>query len=200
MTSEKKVLKGYIKTINAIWFVLIAFAVGFSGGVVYTIYQNSPQGQAVEHTEADHMSPQQEQMLKALLERIETNPDDVEALTRLAHLYFDTGHANQAIETYEKSLSLDPARPDVWTDLGVMYRRTGKPRKAIEAFDRAIALDNTHEIALFNKGVVMMHDLQDQEGALAAWQALVLINPQWQAPGGQPIKLLVEELEKQNPS
>ena len=86
------------------------------------------------------------------------------AWSQLGHLYFDTGQLAPAIEAYRSSLGLDSRQPDVWTDLGVMYRRNGEPQKAIECFDQALNINQHHEIALFNKGVVLMHDLERQQG------------------------------------
>jgi tetratricopeptide (TPR) repeat protein len=76
-----------------------------------------------------------------------------------------------------------------------MYRRTGQPRKAIESFDKAAKIDPKHETALFNKGIVFMHDLNDLDGAIQAWQELVKRNPAATSPTGQPVKDLVEKLK-----
>ena len=40
-----------------------------------------------------------------------------------------------------------------------------------------------------------MHDLNDLEGAIDAWEALVKRNPAATSPTGQPIKDLVEKLK-----
>jgi tetratricopeptide (TPR) repeat protein len=90
---------------------------------------------------------------------------------------------------------LNPNNADVTTDLGVMYRRTGQPQKAIEAFDKAAKIDPGHETALFNKGIVLMHDLNDLERAVKAWEELVKRNPAATSPTGQPVKNLVEKLK-----
>ena len=142
------------------------------------------------------MTQEQSQTLAALLQVTKTTPDNVNAWTQLGHLYFDSGQHQKAIEAYEKSLELDAKRPDVWTDLGVMYRRAGDPKKAIEKFDRALSINPQHEIARFNTGVVLMHDLNDVDGALRAWEELLQINPLAQTPGGQPVQTMVDQLKK----
>lgn len=78
----------------------------------------------------------------------------------------------KAISAYTKSLELHPENPDVWTDLGVMYRRSDQPVEAIKAFDKAIGIDPKHEASHLNKGIVLMHDLYDREGAIQVWEAL----------------------------
>ena len=72
--------------------------------------------------------------------------------------------------------------------MGVMYRRSGKPRQAIEAFDKAIEVDPSHEISRLNKGIVLMHDLDDIQGAIKVWEELVKVNPSAKTSTGQLIK------------
>jgi len=124
------------------------------------------------------------------------NPDDAAAWTSLGNLYFDTGNYQKAIAAYTKSLALKPNDANVVTDLGIMYRRSGQPNKAIEEFDKAAKIDPKHETALFNKGIVLMHDLNDLDGAIQAWQELLKRNPAATSPSGQPVKDLVERMKE----
>jgi tetratricopeptide (TPR) repeat protein len=80
-----------------------------------------------------------------------------------------------------------------------MYRRTGDPKKAIQSFEKALSINQQHEVALFNLGVVQMHDLKDAKAALASWEQLVKINPQAKTPSGQLVKSMLAELKKNNP-
>jgi tetratricopeptide (TPR) repeat protein len=77
-----------------------------------------------------------------------------------------------------------------------MYRRAGKPEEAIKAFDRAIAIDPKHEVSRFNKGIVLLHDLNDRGGAIEAWEKLLEINPAATAPNGQPLRELVNRFKQ----
>jgi tetratricopeptide (TPR) repeat protein len=77
-----------------------------------------------------------------------------------------------------------------------MYRRTGQPQKAIEAFDKAAKIDPRQETALYDKGIVLMHDLNDIPGAIKAWEELIKRNPAATSPSGQPVKNLVKTLKR----
>jgi tetratricopeptide (TPR) repeat protein len=77
-----------------------------------------------------------------------------------------------------------------------MYRRTGNSKEAIKAFDRAIELDPGHETSRFNKGIVLIKDMGDPEGALKAWEDLLRINPSAKAPNGQPVMKLVQRIKE----
>ena len=81
--------------------------------------------------------------------------------------------------------------------MGVMYRRADKPEEAIKAFDQAIAADPKHEVSRMNKGIVMLHDLNDFNGAIQAWEGLLEVNPIAMAPNGVSIDQMVTKLKKQ---
>lgn len=113
----------------------------------------------------------------------------------LGNLYFDTGQSAKAVAAYEKSLEKAPDNPDVLTDLGIMYRELKEFQKAVECFRKAAQLNPKHTNALFNEGVVLAYDLSDKEGARAAWQKLIEIQPDAHSPTGQPVKTMMEALQ-----
>ena len=202
MPTSPQVTKGYVKTENMILSMLICLAAGFVIGVVFSAYRASPAPDDAGNPSVASvpLTRQQQDTLNALIRATQTTPNSVNAWMQLGHFYFDNNRPAQAIEAYEKSLALDDKRPDVWTDLGVMYRRIGNPDQAIACFDKALKINPRHEIALFNKGVVLMHDKNDPKAALANWEQLLQINPQAKTPNGQPVKTMVEELRKNLPS
>jgi cytochrome c-type biogenesis protein CcmH/NrfG len=211
MPQNTKNLKGYVKTSNMYLSILMALSVGFLGGVLFSAYRTTvsapmtsgmqpPAGMAAPGPRADvPLTKDQAQTLAALEKATQATPENVQAWTQLGHFYFDTGKNAKAIEAYEKSLAIDDSRPDVWTDLGVMYRRVDKPKKAIESFDHALSINDRYEVAMFNKGVVFMHDLNDAKAALSSWEKLVQTNPNAKAPNGQLVSALVSELKKKTP-
>ena len=142
------------------------------------------------------LDSQQLATLDALIKQTRDNPNDSQAWIQMGHFYFDAGDHEKAIKSYETALEINDTEPDVWTDLGVMYRRSNKPQKAVDCFDRALALNPDHEIALFNKGIVLMHDLQNTQEALESWKKLIQINPNAQTPSGLLVKEMVTELMK----
>ena len=124
------------------------------------------------------------------------NPGDIAGWIELGNLCFDANLPEKAISAYEKALALNPDNADVWTDLGVMYRKSGKFDKAIQCFDKAIGIDPKHEIARFNKGIVLMHNLNDPKGAIQAWEELLAVNPLAMAPNGQSIDEMLKKLKQ----
>jgi cytochrome c-type biogenesis protein CcmH/NrfG len=201
-SSAKK--RGYVKTENLILSILIALAVGFVGGVCFGIYRSPsmsppagvsggmpPQAQQQPGGPMP-LTPQKRAEIEGLKSMAQKAPDNPEAWIQLGHIYFDTGQSTEAIEAYEKALAITPNNANVLTDLGVMYRRNKQPKRAIESFDKAIQVDSRHEIARFNKGIVLLHDLNDTEGALATFRELVDLNPNAQAPNGLSVRELIQ--------
>lgn len=181
--------------------LLITALVAFLGGVFIGAYLFGPG--VSEKTSLPPQQPAQIQSfpaeqhgrILALEKQATLNPESVEIWTQLGNLYFDSNNFVKAIRAYQKSLELDPNNANVWTDMGVMYRRSGQPTEAIKAFDRAIEIDPSHETSRFNKGVVLMHDLNDSKNAIRAWEELHKVNPFYRAPSGEPLKQMIADLK-----
>lgn len=191
--------KQYVSKQTLMTSVVVALMVGFFGGLVFGIYKTSstlPTAQSGGMPGDDGRA----QMLPALEDKVRQDPNDAAAWIQLGHLNFDRNAVPEAIEAYEKALALQPDNAPVHTDLGIMYRRAKRPEEAIREFDRAIAIDPKLENARFNKGIVMLHDLDDRAGAIQAWEELLKINPVAMAPNGQSVdELIMHYREHENP-
>lgn len=172
------------------------------GGVVSSIF-NSPSGsrqysgsQSIGQPSQD--TQQQANRILALEQKVAANPDNVKNWIELGNEYFDTDDYTKAINAYNKSLELSPNDPNVLTDLGIMHQRIGQPEKAIEMFEKAAAVNPSHEESRFNKGVVLLYDLKDKEGTIAAWEDLLKVNPEAIAPNnGQPISEIITNMKEE---
>jgi len=196
--NQKQGSAGFIKNETVMFIGLACLFVGFLLGIAFSAFK-TPTGDYKIKTngQKERISADQSRQIINLEVEVQKNPENVEAWTKLGHLYFDTDQPEKAINAYNKSLALSPGNPDVITDLGVMYRRAGKPDMAIASFDKAIAINAKHDTARFNKGVVLIYDLNDKAGGLAAWQELVAINPMATAPNGQMVSEVIKEIQQQ---
>lgn len=180
----------YVSKQTLMTSVVVALMVGFFGGLVFGIYKTSS-GLPTAQPGSMPANDGRAQMLQALTDKVRQDSNDVAAWIQLGHLNFDRNAVPEAIEAYEKALALQPENAPVRTDLGIMYRRANRPEEAIRAFDRAIASDPKLENARFNKGIVLLHDLNDKAGAIQAWEELLKINPVAMAPNGQSVDELI---------
>lgn len=200
---------GYIKKQTLIFAVLISLCIGFFGGTLYSSFKLAPensvkgQGKTAGQKGDPHGHPDLSMELSAKIAELEqylkNDPEDGAAWTKLGDLFYDSDQPQNAIDAYEKSLVIEPERAGVITDLGTMYRRNNEPEKAIEAFDKAIAVDPSFETARFNKGVVLLHDLNDLEGCIKEWEVLVGMNPMAVAPNGDSVDSIIQKLKNRKP-
>ncbi len=204
MATPKKAETVYVKQQTLVWVAFLTLVVGFFAGVGLTIYKTgsatmpgvqTPGFQGSGAPSAG-LSPGKAQMLAALEKEAVSKPNDVSTWTQLGNLYYDSNQVDKAIAAYKKSLAIDGSNADVWTDLGVMYHRKGQPRKAITAFDKALSIDPKHEATLFNKGIVEMHDLNDEAGALKTWGELIKIDPNFATPDGQLLANMISAFKQ----
>ena len=192
----------YVKKENVYLACLLSLAVGFLGGVMLGIYKTGPSGLSptAAPVQQTNIPPSNAELLNeiAMLEReVAANPSNVDAWIGLGNNYFDTQQYEKSIQAYNKSLELKPDNANVWTDMGIMYRRSGRPKEAVKAFDKAIEVDPKHQMSRYNKGIVLMHDLNDIKGAIAAWEGLLQINPVAVTPNGQSVDQMVMSLKQQ---
>lgn len=176
-----------IKRSTALIIAAVCLAAGFLAGMFYsttfgggrqvrkmTVKQSAPQE---PQTQAPGSTAPQTGVIAALEANAAANPQDAEAWTRLGNGYFDNDDPANAVRAYKKSLELKPGNADVLTDMGVMYRLQGNPQEALRCFEQAMAADPKHRQSRYNKGIVLMHDLNNPEAAVRAWEELVSIYP-----------------------
>ena len=192
----------YVKKETLYIVSLLALAIGFFGGVMFGIFKSGPSGPAqpaasIQPTPMPQSDADLSNKTAELEREVAANPSNVTAWINLGNNYFDTNQYDKSIEAYKKALALAPNDANVWTDMGVMYRRSGQPQEAIKAFDKAVEVDPKHETSRFNKGVVLMHDLNDIPGAIKAWEGLVQVNPVAVAPNGQSVDQMVMSMKQQ---
>jgi tetratricopeptide (TPR) repeat protein len=125
-----------------------------------------------------------------LRERVEQNPDDAEAVLRLANMNHDIQNWQRARDLYSRYLELRPGDPDVLTDLGVAQRGLGELSEALQSLERAQELAPDHWPSLFNKVVLLAFELGDRERARESLPRLRAL-----APDNPDVERLARELE-----
>lgn len=188
--------KDLVKRQTLVTSVVIALMVGFFSGLVFGVYKSSDR-LPVQTAGGQPTQDDRERMLEVLVDRVKKNPRDAAAWTQLGNFHFDAGRHKEAIEAYESSLDIQPANAMVLTDLGIMYRRVGKPEEAVRRFEEAIDADPKLENPRYNKGIVLLHDLNDREGAIRAWEGLLQVNPLAMAPNGQSVDELITRFRRE---
>jgi tetratricopeptide (TPR) repeat protein len=130
--------------------------------------------------------------IQQLREIVEKNPNDVQAVRKLADLNFDIQNWQRAQELYSHYLELKPNDPDVITDLGITYRGLQQYDKAIDLFNQAKKLEPGHWQAYYNEVVVLAFDLKKTAQANQVMGQLQQLQP-----ANPDVAKLAEALAKQ---
>ncbi|MFC1850564.1 tetratricopeptide repeat protein [candidate division CSSED10-310 bacterium] len=202
MARENIADKDTISIKIAIFLSFISLTVGFVSGIFFYSWFIDPD-QSVQRTDRpapavsqQAIPPEMMAKIRLLQNEVTRNPEKTQGWVQLGNVYFDTDQFQNAIDAYQKALELDKSNPDVWTDLGVMFRRNKEPAAALGAFKEAVKINPRHEQALFNQGVVFLHDMGDTVAAIEVWEKICQLNPQAKAPNGQSLPDLVKKLKQ----
>ncbi|RMG61162.1 MAG: tetratricopeptide repeat protein [Deltaproteobacteria bacterium] len=134
------------------------------------------------------------QKIESLKKIVSKDRNNRKAWVMLGNLYFDANQNAEAVKAYREALRLDPNDPNVLTDMGICLRRLGRADEAIEAFRAAIRLKRDHYQSRYNLGLTLLHDKNDLQGALSAWEELLENVPSF--PGRDNLAQRVEALKK----
>jgi len=115
--------------------------------------------------------------LNELKRRLEADPKDLDAATKLANMYYQVGMWDQSLQFYDIALALAPDDPNLLTDSGNVHRELGNHVQALERFRRAHEADPEHWQSLFNTVVVAAFDLKQLELADVAMVRLDELDP-----------------------
>jgi cytochrome c-type biogenesis protein CcmH/NrfG len=104
------------------------------------------------------------------------DPDNVDALVELGHMYLTLQSYPELSDVTQRALMIDPDNPEALTHLGMLLFSSGHPQGVMESFDRALQVDPNFGEALQFKGMVAFIR-RDYETAVEAWQRYLDVVP-----------------------
>ncbi len=129
-----------------------------------------------------------------LLEAVNKNPTDSEAVVNLGNVYYDGKQYPDAIKYYQRALEINPDNADVRTDLGTAYWYVGDADRALVEFKKSLKTRPNHPGTLFNMGIVEWQGKMNPGNAIAAWQELLKNNPNF--PQRQQVEDLIAKAKQ----
>lgn len=136
--------------------------------------------------------------VQELTARVQQNPEDADAVLRLAELNHQIANWPRAAELYQQYLGLRPDDPGVMSDLGIAYRQMGRMDEALALFDRAQAVSPDHWQSRFNEVIVRAFDLQQFDQARQTLEELRQLQPG--NPDVERLATEIDQLERQGPA
>lgn len=110
---------------------------------------------------------------------LSSDPRNFDLLVQLGNLYYDKRAYSPAADYYQRALALRPDEVNVRTDLGTAYWYSGFPDKAIAEYKKSLQTDPNHPQTLFNMGVVYKDGLKKPTEAIATWEKLLKVHPEY---------------------
>jgi len=114
-----------------------------------------------------------------LLDAVNRNPADYDALVKLGDLYYDGQQFSNAIQYYQRALAIHSESLDVRTDMGTAYWYSGNADRALAELETSLRYKPEHPQTLFNLGWIRWQGKADPKGAIEAWQKLLRTNPDY---------------------
>lgn len=111
-----------------------------------------------------------------LLTQLQSDANNPALLAEIGNVYYDTQNFREAIGYYSRSLAIKED-PGVRTDMGTAYYGSGDSDTALAEFGKVLKASPNFENALFNTGIVKFQGKMDAQGAIAAWEQLLKVEP-----------------------
>ena len=93
---------------------------------------------------------------------LSSQPDNFDALLKLANLWIEKGQPDRAIPLMEKLVQQEPNRLDLQLNLAQLYKLIGQKQKAETAYDQILSKEKDNLAALVNKAVIRSEQGDDK--------------------------------------
>ncbi|MDT8067451.1 MAG: tetratricopeptide repeat protein [Terriglobia bacterium] len=124
-----------------------------------------------------HMADKQAEPLVAKLKQ---KPNDSQLLIQTGSIYMRTHQFEEAAGYFRKALEFDPKNYVVRANLASCLFYGGDPDGALAELQQNLKYDPKHAGTLLNIGIIKWKGKDDVAGALAAWEELLKLNPNFE--------------------
>ncbi|MBI3578440.1 MAG: tetratricopeptide repeat protein [Ignavibacteriales bacterium] len=139
------------------WKTIVGFIVFVIAGVLVLEYVTSkkdlPQTQQTEPAAAG-ANMQAVAQIEEMERQIAANPNDSQAMLRLANFLQDNRFYDKAIKYYGSYLEKNPKDTNARVDFGICFFDLGKLGEAQKQMELALKTDPKHQVAHLNLGIV----------------------------------------------
>jgi cytochrome c-type biogenesis protein CcmH/NrfG len=137
-----------------------------------------------------------ENELKLLRDAVKNDPGNLNGWISLGNLLMDSSRFNEAVDAYQRALTIDPKNVDVRVDMGTCYRNSGKPEIAIKEFRKALEINPGHPYGHMNLGIVLAYDMKDNAQAIKEFERFLQLA--LNSPDANQIRMEIQRLKSIN--
>jgi cytochrome c-type biogenesis protein CcmH/NrfG len=143
----------------------------------------------------DEMKKMADKQAEPLLTTLKTDPKNAALLNKTALTYKAAHQFKEAIIYFQKSLDVDPKNVAVRDDMASCMYYTGDVDGALDQLNKSLTYDPKHPGTLMNIGIIKWQGKNDVKGAVASWQTLLKLNPDF--PQRETIEGLITRAQQQ---
>lgn len=127
----------------------------------------------------DDMKRMADAQVQPLLTKLQADPNNSDLLNQVGSVYRVTHQFKTAETYYQKALAINPKNVGARTDLASCMFYEGDVDGAIAQLEKSLTYDPKHAGTLFNLGMIRWKGKNDAKGAIATWQKLLKLNPDY---------------------
>ena len=125
----------------------------------------------------DDMKRMADKQAAPLLAKLKADPNNADLLNQVGMMYRATHQFQTAIDYYQKSLAINPKNVGARTDMASCMYYLGNVDGALAELNKSLTYDPKHMGTLINIGIIKWKGKDDVNGAIAAWQQALKLNP-----------------------
>ena len=148
----------------------------------------------------DQMKHMADMKAAPLLEKLKSDPTNVDLLKQVGNIYQATHQFKEAANYYDEALKTDPKNIPIRTQLASTLYYNGDVDGAIGQLQQSLQYDPKDANSLFNLGMIKWQGKQDSKGALVAWQQLLKSNPQLSPDRKATVQKMMAEVQTKSTS
>lgn len=146
----------------------------------------------------DDMKQMADKQAAPLLEKLKKDRNNADLLNQLGVTYRAAHQFKTAVDYYQKALAINPENVGARTDLASCLYYLGDVDGALAELNKSLTYNPRHTGTLVNIGIIRWKGKNDVDGAVAAWQRALKLNPDAQSK--ELIQHLISEAkQKQKP-
>jgi Tfp pilus assembly protein PilF len=142
----------------------------------------------------DDMKRMADKQAEPLLTTLKTDPKNAAVLNKTALTYKAAHQFKEAIPYFQKALDVDPKNIAIRDDMASCMYYTGDVDGALDELNKSLTYDPKHPGTLLNIGIIKWQGKKDVKGAVASWQTLLKLNPNF--PQKKAVEDLITEAQK----
>lgn len=167
-------------SIKSMQKIVAVFAIACLLGIFVVSLINRVQNPGITIENREAPVAQEQQMMaevSALMAEVDRNPDNVPALTELAHIFMLMDAWERSFAFWKRILAIEPENMLALNQAGFTLFQQEKFSEAVEYFDKILQLDPHNYRSHFNLGIIYKYYLTDEDRAAGHFQAILEIGP-----------------------